>query len=282
MSNSAQTAVWGQNAHQWSRVGPPLKPSSEDGDLTVRALRPLLDGVPRSRKVAILGVTPELVQLPWPSGIELLAFDHSAHMIEQVWRPHPVVCSSVHQADWAALPLQSASLMAVVGDGSFNALHSLNHYADVLAELYRVMAPEALAVVRCFIRPANVEALDDVVAAVQQGRVGSFHALKWRVAMCLANVPGASVAVSDIHAAFEVCFPSRAELASQTGWSPLQIDTIDAYRDSPTRYNFPTLQELQDRCWPCFDVAEVAYATYELAERCPTLTLQRRDVEGGT
>lgn len=277
MSNATQTAVWGQNAHQWSRVGPPLKPSSEDADLTLESLRPLLDAVARSRKVAILGVTPELVQLPWPADVELLAFDHSAQMIEQVWRPHPTVRSSVHQADWAALPLESNSLMAVVGDGSFNALPSLNSYRAVLAELHRVMVPESLVAVRCFIRPENVETLDEVVAAVQHGRVGSFHALKWRVAMSLADVPGAGVAVSDIHTAFEACFPSRIQLASQTGWSPLQIDTIDAYQGKATHYNFPTLTEIRAQCAPYFTVEDVRLATYELSDRCPTLTLRRLD-----
>lgn len=277
LTNTIQTVVWGQNAHQWSRVGPPLKPSSEDTDLTLVSLRPLLDGVTYYRKVAILGVTPELVQLPWPADVELMAFDHSAHMIEQVWLPNPLVPSSIHQSDWAALPLESSSLMAVVGDGSFNALPSLNSYRDVLAELHRVMVPEALVIVRCFIRPDNVESLDEVVAAVQLGRVGSFHALKWRLAMSLADVPGAGVPVSDIHTAFEDCFPSRIQLAKQTGWSLLQIDTIDAYQDAATRYNFPTLTEMHAQCTPYFKVQDVRYATYELADRCPTLTLRCLD-----
>lgn len=277
LTDTTQTAVWGQNAQQWSRVGPPLKPSSEDADLTLASLRSLLDGVTCSRKVAILGVTPELVHLPWPADVELMAFDRSAHMIEQVWLPHPLVPSSIHQADWTALPLASSSLMAVVGDGSFNALPSLNSYRLVLAELHRVLVPEALAVFRCFLRPVNVETLEDVVAAVECGRVGSFHALKWRVAMSLADVPGAGVAVSDIHTAFETCFPSRSQLANQTGWSLLQIDTIDAYQGTATRYNFPTLTEMQAQCTPYFAVEDVRYATYELADRCPTLTLRCLD-----
>lgn len=244
----------------------------------LEALSPSLDRMTCPGRVAVLGVTPELVQLPWPAGVELSAFDHSISMIEQVWRPNPSVRSSVHQADWAALPLDACSVLAVVGDGSFNALPSLNSYAAVLAELHRVMLPGALMVVRCFIRPEKTETLEDVVAAVRHGRVGSFHALKWRVAMSLADVPDAGVAVSDIHAAFEACFPSRARLASQTGWPTPQIDTIDSYRGSITRYNFPTLQEFQLHCAPHFDVVDVRHATYELADRCPTLTLRRRDV----
>jgi SAM-dependent methyltransferase len=279
LSDVKQAAVWGQHAQQWSRVGPPLKPSAEDADLTLLGLQSVFAQHPNMCQVAILGVTPELVLLPWPDFVHLFAFDHSAEMIAQVWQPHPVVISSVHEADWRKFPLETGSIQAAVGDGSLNVLPHLQDYRAVLEELHRVMAPGAVLVIRCFIRPDKVETLPEVIAAVHASQVGSFHALKWRCAMSLADVPGASVAVSDIHAAFETSFPSRLLLSEMTGWPEAQIDTIDAYKGAPTRYNFPTLQEMRDRCAPYFDVEDVRYAIYEMADRCPTLILKRRGLD---
>ncbi len=269
----SQTAVWKRHASQWARVGPPLKPSPEDGALTLAALGPAIQQAPCL--LAILGVTPELVQLPWPQSVELRAYDHSAEMIASLWRKHPSRRSSVAQAGWQQLPVADGSFHAVVGDGSLNALPSLAAYGEVLKELHRTMREGASAVIRCFIRPDRAETLAEVVDAVNAGQVGSFHALKWRIAMCLAAVPGAGVAVRDIRSALDAYFPSRPGLASKTGWPQEVIDTIDAYKDSATCYSFPSLGELRLQCQPYFDIAGVRYGSYELSDRCPMITFQR-------
>ena len=280
MKHSEQAAVWSQHAGQWSRVGPPLKPSPEDTALTLSALQVVFDTTHGPCRIAVLGVTPELVQLPWPQRVTLDAFDHSADMIARVWQPHPTVHSSVHEADWRALPLDAGTLHAAVGDGSLNVLPDLDQYPAVLGELHRVLVAQSRVVIRCFIRPDVAEPVPALVAAVLGGQVGSFHALKWCLAMTLAGVSGASVAVADIHEVFEASFPSRSALSEATGWPQEQIDTIDAYRGSPTRYTFPTLVQMREQCERWFEVVTVAYGTYELADRYPTLTLARKNAGG--
>lgn len=273
MPDFVQGDVWEKHANQWQCVGPPLKPSPEDGLMTIAGLQPVLE---QGRcQIAVLGVTPELVQLPWPAPVELSAYDHSEQMIASVWRPHPAVPSTVRCASWQHLPVADATFHAAVGDGSLNALPDLECYDSVLKELCRVLTPEARVAIRCFVRPDVPETLPEVVAAVSAMQVGSFHALKWRIAMSLANVPGAAAPVASIHRAFCECFPSRAELVRLTGWPEALIDTIDVYRGSPTQYSFPTLDEIRETCRPYFDIAAVMHGTYELADRCPTLVLQR-------
>ncbi|TXI73459.1 MAG: hypothetical protein E6Q49_04540 [Limnohabitans sp.] len=280
MTQDEQAAVWVRHSQQWSRVGPPLKPSAEDADITLRALTPDMAIQTGPCRVVVLGVTPELVGLPWPRHVQLFAFDHSARMIADVWSPNPSVPSFVQEADWRSLPLDSSSVHAAVGDGSLNALPGFDVYGLVLRELHRVMAPDALLVLRCFIRPEQAEDLPAIQEAVEAGAVGSFHALKWRLAMSLAAATDGCVAVADIHAAFESLFPDRSKLSNITGWAQAQIDTIDAYRAAPTRYTFPTLQGMRAYCAPWFDVQAVQYAHYELAERCPTLTFRRQGSTG--
>lgn len=279
---SGQSAVWRQHAQQWSRVGPPLKPSAQDGELTLKALASCLKRCSASCRVAVLGVTPEIVSLAWPTHVHLLAFDHSARMISDVWAPNAVVPSTVYEADWQDLPLEPGFIHAVVGDGSLNALPGFDVYGDVLRELHLVTAPDALLVLRCFIRPDRAETLTDVLAALEAGAVNSFHALKWRMAMSLASATEGCVAVADIHAAFDGLFPDRLKLWRMTGWAPEQIDTIDAYRAAQTRYTFPTLQDVRACCSPWFHVEDVQYARYELAERCPTVTFRRQQTTEAT
>lgn len=225
--------------------------------------------------VVILGVTPELVQLPWPAGTRLLALDQSAAMIASVWQPHPRIASGVREARWQSMPVENGSIRLVAGDGSLNALTSLQEYPDVFAETARVLQPTGALVLRCFVRPERAETLDAVAAAALAGRIGNMHALKWRIAMALDVDHSFSVAVVDIRSAFERLFPDRKRLAGITGW-PLQvIDTIDAYRGVATRYSFPTLAAIRAAAAPLFEVGEVRYGRYELAERCPTVLFRR-------
>lgn len=281
MTQDEQAAVWVRHSRQWSQVGPPLKPSAEDADITLRALTPHLAGQTGPFRLVVLGVTPELVGLPWPGHVQLFAFDHSARMIADVWSPNPAVPSFVQQADWRSLPLDSSSVHAVVGDGSLNALPGFDAYGEVLGEMHRLLVPDARIVIRCFIRPGQAETLSAVRVAVEAGEVGSFHALKWRLAMSLASGNGGSVAVADVHSAFEDLFADRVRLSRMTGWPRAQVDTIDAYRAAPTRYTFPTQHEMVRHCSPFFDVEGLSQGTYELADRCPTLTLRRQDMPGG-
>lgn len=278
MTDIEQTAVWEQHAEQWSKVQAPLKPSPDDGSLTLSGLKPIFDKYPDQCRVAVLGVTPELIQLAWPASVALYAYDHSSEMIASVWSSHPTVSSEVKQASWEHLPVEAGAFHAAVGDGSLNALSKLENYAEVVQELHRVIAPNGLMVIRCFIRPDNAETTQQIISAVHTGQVGSFHALKWRLAMALVNASSASVAVSDIHKLFEASFPSRSRLAALTGWHETQINTIDAYKNAATRYTFPRLHEAIEQLAPYFSVSDISYGTYELAKRCPTLTLKRQSI----
>lgn len=268
-----QTQVWGRHAQQWGQVGPPLKPSVDDARLMLSALQGVLESSSDKCLIGVLGVTPELVQLPWPSHVTLMAFDHSMDMINRIWEPHPTIRSYAQSADWRLLPMAAGSLDAAVGDGSLNALPDISIYPAMLCEMHRVLIDEGLLVIRCFIRPDVREHTPALVASAMRGQMANFHVLKWRLAMSLVSEPGGSVTVDEIWQAFQTLFPSRTALHESTGWPHEQINTIDAYRNMPTRYTFPTLTELRKLVEPWFNVTSVEYPRYALADRCPTLTL---------
>lgn len=224
--------------------------------------------------VVILGVTPEVVQLPWPTNACLHAYDHSADMIASVWQPHFRNPSFVHQVRWQNMPLSDESVDLVIGDGCFSVLPCADEYRAVFAEAARVLKPFGRLVLRFFIRPELSESLEDIVTAVYNGQIGSFHALKWRVAMAIKPDHEFTIAVSNIYATFNKYFPDRTQLAEYTGWPYEAINTIDAYNVKDVRYTFPTMSEINLLLSPYFDIVDIRHGSYELADRCPILSLQ--------
>ena len=269
--------VWRSHSKNWYQVGSPLRPTEEDQSIMMMLSIPALSYNQECSDVIVLGVTPELVHLSWPSHTRVHAFDHSADMIASVWSSHARNPSSVQQASWQNIPLSDNSADLVIGDGCFTVLPSADDCQVVLAELARVLKRSGLLVLRCFARPERHESLENVVAALHAGMIGSFHALKWRVAMAIFPDEDLSVPVTDIHAAFERLFPDRDQLAKYTGWPCAVIDTIDAYQRVDTRYTFPTLSELSVLALPFFDVVDIRQGHYELAERCPIICFKPID-----
>ena len=136
--NDQEKMVWQNHSRQWNLVGAPLKPSPQDGALMMELGTSCLGLSQTVKRIALLGVTPELIQLDWPQGVELDAFDNSEPMLQSVWAPNPKFASRVTLASWQALPVDDAHFDLVVGDGSFNALPSLVEYAPVFQELARI------------------------------------------------------------------------------------------------------------------------------------------------
>ena len=84
------------------------------------------------------------------------------------------------------------------------------------------------------------------------------------------------IAVVDILAAFDRTFPDRAALVEATRWHPGAVATIDVYAGSREVYSFPTATQLLDAVPPGWGEPRfVASGTYELAERCPLLVVDR-------
>jgi SAM-dependent methyltransferase len=245
---------WARIARHWALLGPPLRPSPEDVAITAREAT-------RATRALVLGVTPELAALPVRS---LVAIDHTRAMIGAIFPPAPNRAAIV--GDWRALPLPSRSIDLIAGDGALACLPFPDGTRALAAELARVLAPGGRVVLRLFASPPAPESLDEIRIASDRG----FHAFKWRVAMALA-APDRNVRVSDIHRAFETICPDRAALP----WPRAVIDTIDAYRDSPASYAFPTVDETRAALAPLVDVA-CHVPSYELGDRCPTLVLRVR------
>lgn len=250
---------WPLHARQWSRVGVPLRPSAADVAIAAREVAAWAAARGRPPRALLLGVTPELAAMAWPAGTTLAAVDRSAAMVAAVFpspgTPGLPAGATATAGDWRALAAADAAFDVVLGDGCLACLPYAAGYRALAAELRRVVAADGMVALRLFAlpEPADAEPLAAVAAALRAGRIASFHALKWQIAMAIAP-PDRNVAVVEILRAFDAIAPDRAALP----WPPDVVATIDVYRDSDAVYSFPTEAEARAALAPELDVIRIA------------------------
>jgi SAM-dependent methyltransferase len=266
---------WETVARHWRQLGPPLRPSAQDVAFYTDAIQ-RWSGSGGAPRALILGVTPELYQLPWPAGADVLATDQTQDMIDAVW---PGPRGAVIRADWKALPLGDSSRDVVLCDGGLQLLAYPHGLEELATSLRRVIAPGGIFVVRLFVPPTVRETPEAVLADLLAGRVASTNHLKLRLGMALHEDARRGVGLRQVWDALHCVAPDLQHLAARLGWPPEHLLAINTYRDRQTRYHFPDLPELCE----CFCMTNGGFAlertycpTYELGERCPTVVFRRK------
>ncbi|MGE0723038.1 MAG: class I SAM-dependent methyltransferase [Alphaproteobacteria bacterium] len=277
MSDNDASANWRQASGQWSAMGSPQRPGTADIDAARQVIAGL--GGPRDAPpvAAILGVTPELASLPWPTGTRLLAIDNSRPMIDALW-PAPGAPAGARAicADWRAMPIADGALDAVVGDGCYAAVALPDEGQTVSRELRRTLRPNGIVAIRTYLRPAAPDDLEALRARLAGGGIGSVHALKWLIAFAVQPSTAVGAKLADIWDAWQSLAPAAAALAGRPGWRAEEIASLGRYRGNTTRYHFPTIDEF--RAIFADDLQEAACITkdYELGDLCPTFILRPR------
>lgn len=221
-------------------------------------------------RVLLLGVTRTFAEL----GAELTAVDWCEEQIAHLWIGDRPGRRAV-LADWREMDVGRGYFTAAVGDGSLSTLVWPEDYRLTLERVAAALVPGGLLVMRCFVAPEEPEPLARVVDEVLAGRVPSFHAARWRMAMALAR--SGNVPVAAIHEAFERAFPDRETLAAATGWNRETIDLIDAYKNSDLVFSFLTRAQLLETLADRFTRARfVSSGDYPRAEAYPLLVAERR------
>lgn len=264
-------SVWKNQASQWERVGPPLRPSQQDHERLEDIIHEWTakNGAPRA---LVLGVTPEMARLKWPGGTRLLAVDRSQEMIDKVWPGYPGPGEGVLCANWLDLPLEKQSRDLVVSDGPFGVLRYPNEYREVLKGLHKIIQPGGYFAFRIFVRPEKEEEPATVYDAAMKGKIGNFHAFKLRLLMARQPDSRSGVRTGDVWKEWSDNGPGIETLSDKCGWPPEQIQTIEAYRGKNDIYSFPTLSEIREIVKAeNFSEINCSRPSYELGERCPTL-----------
>ena len=261
------TTHWSRYHAAWERLGPPLRPHAE----ACAAYRRLLGGC--AGPVLLLGVTPELADI----APRVVAVDRAYPLIAGVWPGNTSRRRAVN-GNWLTLPFANGYFAAVVGDGALNSVDRPAGQRRVYDEAARVLRPGGRAVFRVYAAPRRCESIAQVRDDLMAGGIGSFHAFKWRLAMALvARDKNPNICVRTIYDSFVNEFPRRDLIARAAGWDAADIDTIELYRDSTEVYSFPKTEQFESIVPASF--ANVRFAEsgrYELAERCPLLSMDLR------
>ncbi|HEY5565434.1 MAG TPA: class I SAM-dependent methyltransferase [Rhodothermia bacterium] len=269
---------WQGIARLWSQVGPPLRPSLEDLRFVEQAVNRKNDRTDPFR-VLILGVTPELYELPWPDETEVVSADHTAAMIDEIWPGPP---GTAHLTEWTSLPFATDSHHIVLCDGGLHLVKYPDGSRQLAQEVRRILLPGGLCILRLFLPPRKRESVDSVLTDLLAGGIGNLNLLKFRLWMALHEDPAEGVELRKVWDAVHSAAPDLERLATNIGWSPDHMLAINTYRGSQNRYHFLDMNDVtklfcEDRGG--FEVESVHVPTYELGEQCPTLVL-RRATEG--
>ncbi len=265
---------WAEVARLWQQLGPPLRPSAAD----VSIYDQRCFGVARridSLQALILGVTPELHALRWPSETDLLAIDHTRGMIEAVW-PGPE--GSALCAEWTDMPLESASRDVALCDGGLPLLAYPQTHRQLARELQRVLVRDGLFVTRLFVPSARHESVDEVLRDLVSGRVSCLNALKLRLWDAIQSEVSVGVRLGDVWNAVSDLAPSLDALADRLGWEREHLQPLTTYRECASRYHLVSVEEVtRVFCDECrgFDLRAVDIPSYPLGDRCPIVTFQR-------
>lgn len=262
---------WGKAARRWHNVGQPLKPTAED----IRALENFVrrSQAPQPRAL-LLGVTREIAAMNWPDGTRLLAADRSIDMIESAWDGANVADAKVVCGDWIELPIADNSRDIVIGDGSMLVFDYPDGFQRALRSFQRVLVPGGLFSHRFFISPDQREDPDTVFDDLRAGRIGSFHLFKWRLAMSLQPSIEAGVCLGDVWRSWKDAIPDVKKLSEELDWPFETVTSIDVYRDSETRFIYPTLAEVRRASTPYFKEVDRYVPEYEGGERFQTILFE--------
>jgi SAM-dependent methyltransferase len=269
----AARSYWDRIALRW-RIAEPLAPGREDIDWfegrTARyGARPV--------RAMLLGVTAGIATMRWPEATSLTAADWSQAMLKNVWPTQgtPEATRAVC-ADWRELPIASASVNLVVGDGCYTALGGVAGGELLNAEMRRVLEPGGCVLMRCFCRPAAGLRVESLFEELLAGRIRNLDLFRWLLAMALHGASPTGVALRAVWEEWARRVTDGRGLQRRMGWSDDALANMERMASATASYCFSTLDEVLMRAAPGFAVLEHDTPRYAWGELFPRIVLRSR------
>ena len=267
MSNNTRLH-WRSVAQEWKYFGSPLRPCDEDVRYMEKIVAEKHSDL-EDIKVQLCGVTPEIAMIDWPAKASIKAVEQSQEMIEVVWPGDLNEKRVAVQGDWLDSGSDRNHYDVVIGDGCFISVAYPEGYHALAKALANKLKQDGLFIMRFFTQLEEKESSDYVFSELLAGKIGSFHAFKWRLAMSLQQSSQQGVCLHDIYHAWLQAEIDVELLLAKTGWSRQAVDTIGLYEGKQNHFAFATLAEVFDVFTNYFQKESVYFPRYELGERCP-------------
>ena len=264
---------WGMADKVWNKVTVPYIPSPEDIALLRRASPAECfaecPGGSQPVRVLVLGLTPALIDAPWQSQCEIHAVDFDEAMMKRDWKPRDR--AQWHNANWNKMPFPSDYFDLVVGDCSFNALPSRDHYGAVLQEIVRVKRPLAPLIARFFLQSEPRLTLPDVVGAIAGSADDFGPAAKRLLILIAASRADGTVHPRDIPARIAAQWGKIEDYLAALGKSPAEIAHAVMTYESQVHLNFPNQTQIIEEFGHYFAGIEFQFPAYAAGNHCPTV-----------
>ena len=270
-------SYWPRLAAAYKFLGSPLRPSDEDVQVMEQAVEAWHAANPGIQpRALILGATPALALMRWPTGTRLIGADSSHGAMHSIWPGNEAGARLGICANWMNLPLAAASVHIAIGDGALICTRYPEEARALCASVRGVLHPTGVLILRAYIRPERAELPEQVFAAMFNGSIATFTQFKFRLLLSMAGDVRRGVPVDEVYRVWAAHSIDVQKLAGITGWPVAEIKTMEGYRGAATVHSFPSLTELRGILDESFDELSATPMSYPSGEHCPIFVLRPR------
>jgi hypothetical protein len=227
-------------------------------------------------KILILGVTPEYFHLDIAGKPLIKAVDQTKEMIDFVW---PGLKSDVYHLNWLNIESIQDEFDIILCDGGMHLLNYPNQQLDLSKVIKNKLSKDGVFLARLFVPPLNKESLDNVFEDLNGLNIPSMNHLKIRLCNALQNNAKEGVSLNDVWLALNSYESSEEVLAQKLRCNILDVQAVNAYKDSKVRYHFSSLDEFVNLCAGLrrdhFHLSEIFIPDYFMGNQFPSIALTK-------
>jgi SAM-dependent methyltransferase len=241
--------------------------------------RQLRLGAGESAQVLLLGVTAEIVQMPWPDDTHLTAVDNSDVSIRAFWPGDELPQRRVIKARWEEMPFAPQSFHFVLGDCVFNSQRYPDDCRSLASRISQLLKPGGCLFVRVFTQSDPKEDTADILSALREGKIADYHELRFRLLSSMQADANRGVIATKEAIDQEIIARgmSLEEVYERTGYQPLRAQSwLDEQgRPVEAKVYYPTVRQFEDVLAEGFELLGRRYGSRALAFRCPIFGLRK-------
>lgn len=273
--------VWTSIARGYAAFASPWVPCSEEISTYEREVRQQAELVGTCAIDAVmLGVTPGIALMRWPTGSRITAVDISPGVIDALWPGDVPNVREAKCATWFEIPKARNSCDVIIGDGSLNVCRFPMQLRELGGALACFLKGEGVFIVRAYVRPGTRESVDAVFDDLFSGKGLGVDVFKMRLYLAMQRTSEEGVAVREAATILDHYNLDCRAMRERFGWSWEAVEPFSKWRASDAIYSFPTLDELREALHDHFDEVSASWPDYEMGHCCPTLVMRRRAVFG--
>jgi|WetSurSiteA1Bulk_404760.scaffolds.fasta_scaffold13784_2 hypothetical protein len=275
---SAKSKYWSIRASRPKAAIPPGRPSLDDLQLFSKYAENLQNAQSASGKRGlVLGSTRQTLDWCRERGLRVAMMDFCDPIAQNIQSAHPD-WQDLHIIidDWLSTAEKDGAFCWAAGDGVIATLGQGRDAVRLFRQIYRLLLPGSLVILRNFIRPDPTPASADLFAKLETGEIRSSSAFRIQLAQSLQPSFAQGVATREVYRTLLESGVLEGSFREKHAWNDGQMTALDSYQTEEVFLCYPTLAELRSLADPFFEELDISYGSYEMAELCPTLLYRTR------